>query len=62
MKLNFESHEMQKLNIPMGRAQRADEKSWIICLIIMFILKLWSLKCQIFSADGSKVSVTVCAE
>ena len=26
MKLNFESHEMQKLNIPMGRSQRADEK------------------------------------
>ena len=26
MELNFEGLEMQKLNIPMGRSQRADEK------------------------------------
>ena len=33
---NFEGLEMQKLNIPMGRVQRVDEKNGVIYLVIMF--------------------------
>ena len=36
-KLNFEGFEMQKWNIPTGRAQRADEKNEVTCLVIMVI-------------------------
>ena len=36
MELNFEALEMQKLNIPMERTQRADEKNGVFCLVVMF--------------------------
>ena len=36
MELNFEGPEMQKLNIPIDRSQRADEKKAVICLVMMF--------------------------
>ena len=46
MKLNFEGLEMQKWNIPTDRAQRADGKNGVICLVSCLLPKLWSLKCQ----------------
>ena len=36
MKLNFDSLEMQKWNIPTDRAQRVDRKNEDICLVIIF--------------------------
>ena len=36
MELNFEGLKMEKLNIPMDKSQRVDEKNWVICLVIMF--------------------------
>ena len=35
---------MQKVNITMGRAQRGDEKNWVICLIMMFTSKVIVIK------------------
>ena len=46
MELNFEGLEMQKWNIPTDRAQRADGKNGVICLVSCLLPKLWSLKCQ----------------
>ena len=58
IELNFEGLEMQKWNIPANRARRVDEKNGVICLVIMFTLLLWSLKCEkwllfLFFADTS---------
>ena len=36
MELNFEGLELQRWNIPTGRAQRVDDKNTVICLAIMF--------------------------
>ena len=36
--LNFKGPQMQKWNIPTDRAQRENEKNWVICLIILFSL------------------------
>ena len=36
-KLSFEGLKMQKWNIPMDRALRADENIGVICLVIMVI-------------------------
>ena len=36
MELNLESLEIQNWNILMDRAQRADEKNEVICLVSMF--------------------------
>ena len=36
MELNFEGREIQKWNTPTNRARRADEKNWVIFLVIMF--------------------------
>ena len=36
MELNLESLEIQNWNILMDRAQRADEKNGVICLVSMF--------------------------
>ena len=36
MELSFECLEMHKWNIETDRAQRADEKNEVICLVIMF--------------------------
>ena len=46
MKLNFKALEMQKLSIPMDRAQsqRADEKNGVIYLVIMFTPQVMAIK------------------
>ena len=36
MELNLEGLEMQKLNIPMDRAQRLDKENEIFCPVFMF--------------------------
>ena len=36
MELNFESLEMQKLNISIDIVQRVNGKNGVICLVIMF--------------------------
>ena len=43
-KLNFEGLEMQKLNIPTDKTQRADEKMGLFVWISRFLPELWSLK------------------
>ena len=56
---------MQKWNIQTDRAQRVDEKNWVICLVIMFAPGVTAIKMSkiapflIFFADASKKSVTV---
>ena len=57
--LNFEGLEMQKLNISTDRAQRLDEKNWVICLVVMFtpgiiVIKMSKMVIFVFSADYSK--------
>ena len=42
--LSFECLEMQKLNILRDRAQGADEKNGVICLVIMFIPRVLLIK------------------
>ena len=65
MELNFEVLEMQKLNIPKERAQRVNEKSGVICLVIMFTPRITVIKMSkaahffVSSADDSKKSVKV---
>ena len=46
MKLNFKVLEMQKLSIPMDRAQSqtADEKNGVIYLVIMFTPQVMAIK------------------
>ena len=44
VELNFEGIKMQKRNIAMDRAQRADEKSGIVCLFIMFTPRVMVIK------------------
>ena len=36
MELNFEGLETQKWNVPTDWAQKVDEKTGVICLVIMF--------------------------
>ena len=43
-KLNFEGLEMQKRNVPMDRAQRADENNGFICLVVMVISRVMIIK------------------
>ena len=65
MELNFEGFEMQKLNIPTDRAQRANEKNEVICVIIMITLGVMVIKMYkngssfVPYADASKKSGTV---
>ena len=40
MKLNFQSLEMQKENIPTNRAHRIDKKNGVICLVNMFTARI----------------------
>ena len=35
---------MQKWNIQTDRAQRVDEKNWVICLVIMFAPGVTAIK------------------
>ena len=61
MKLNLEVLEIQKWNIPTNRTQRVDKKNEVICLLIMFIpraSKMSQMTNFLYSADGSKKSVT----
>ena len=44
LKLNFEGLGMERLNKPMGSAQRVDEKKWFICLVIMFSSRVMVIK------------------
>ena len=44
MELNFERIEMQKWNIPTDRAERVDGQNGVICLVIMFILRVMVIK------------------
>ena len=45
MEWNFEGLEMLKWNIPMGRAQRADEKMRMRpCLVIIFTPRIMIIK------------------
>ena len=48
-KLNFDGLEMQKCNIPTDRAQRAEEKNGVICLVIMVISRVMIIKMSIMS-------------
>ena len=55
---------MSKWNIPTDRVERVGEKNGVICLVIMLLPEIWSLKCQkfiflVFSADDSEILVTV---
>ena len=65
MELNFEGLEMQKGNIPTDRAQKVNEKNAVICLLIMFTPQFMVIKRSknslffVFSADASKILVTV---
>ena len=65
MESNFESFEMQKLNIQMNRAQRVDEKNSVIFLFIMFTPRIMGIRMSknrsyfVFSVDNSKISVRV---
>ena len=50
--------------MPVERSQWADEKNEVICLVIMFILRVIAIKMSkmayfLYSADGSQKSVTV---
>ena len=62
--MDFEGLGMQKLNIPMDRAQRVDEKNGVICLVIMFTPRVMLFKMSnianffVFSADNSKKLAT----
>ena len=64
IELNFESLDMQKWNIPTGRAQKVDNKMGYFVLLSCLFPELWSLKLQkwfnfcIF-ANASKKQVTV---
>ena len=68
MKRNSEGLEMQKWNTPMDRAQKVDERNGFICLVFMFTLGDMMIKMPkmahffVFSADGSKKSVTNCSK
>ena len=44
MELNFERIEMQKWNIPTDRAERVDGQNGVICLVIMFTLRVMVIK------------------
>ena len=44
MELNFERIEMQKWNIPTDRAERVDGQNGVICLVIMFTLRVMIIK------------------
>ena len=52
----------------MDRAQRVDEKNWVICLITMFIARVMIIKISkngsffVFSADGSKKLMGILAK
>ena len=67
MELDFKGLEIQKRNVPMYRAQRVDEENGVICPVIMVTPKVIIIEMSkmalffTFSADGSKKSVTVCA-
>ena len=50
LKLNFEGLGMQRWNKPTNRAQRVDEKSVFICLVIMFTYRVIVIK---MSNNGS---------
>ena len=41
MELNF---EMQKLNVTTGRGQLVVEKNGVICLVVMFTLRVMVMK------------------
>ena len=42
MKMNFEYFQIQKPMLQTIRAEKADEKNVVICLVSMFFLGLWS--------------------
>ena len=44
MEVNFESLEMQKLNIATDRDQKGDEDNGVICQVIMFFPKVMAIK------------------
>ena len=45
MELDFEGLEIQrKKNIPTDKAQRVDEKDWVICLFTMFTHEVMVIK------------------
>ena len=64
MKLNCESLEMQKWNIPIDGTQKVNEKNKVICLV-MFTSRVMVIKMtkkdsfSAFPGDGSKKLVTV---
>ena len=57
IKLSFECLEMQKRSIPTERAQRVDEKKWIVCLVIMFTIFSTLLSESKFSARVDNVHI-----
>ena len=67
MKLNCEGLEIQKWNIPMNRAEKLDEKNGVTCLVTMFAAAVMVFEMSknglffVFSADNSKILVTVWA-
>ena len=44
MVLNFEDLEMQKWNIPSNKAEGADEKNGVICLVIKLTSGVMAIK------------------
>ena len=63
--MNFESLEIQKLNVLTDKDQRVNEKNVAICLVIMFTSRVMVFKMSkigpvfVFYGDNSKELVTV---
>ena len=65
MKMNFDYIQMQKWMLQTVKAEKVDEKNWVICLVFMFpswvmVLK-WSKKVHFlqFCADLKKKSKSI---
>ena len=56
---NFEGLEIHKLNIPMDRAQKVDQKNGVINLVIMVTRRITVIKMSKIISAGSKKPVTV---
>ena len=56
---NFEGLEIHKLNIPMDRAQKVDQKNGVIYLVIMVTRRITVIKMSKIISAGSKKPVTV---
>ena len=58
IELNFEGLKMQKWNVPTDRVQRADEKTGVICLVIIFPQENLSVVLKCFDQDVANFLVS----